>query len=204
MVPSPVHRAPFPRVFLVLLPAVTFGAALLAKEWSWLNGLSRRKYWQLLLCAVIWALLVRVGSDVLTARDMDAASAPPQNLLQQYYRGNSGVSALLREYAEVPEAQRKRQVVLVSPYDVPTCGYCWMLYGLPDKGVGGLPLMRAANMVKFENLASYRAHGYECLVLARHEHEARDWAQTIGFHEPQVVPEGNWHDHHRFFRIVQQ
>ena len=64
--------------------------------------------------------------------------------------------------------------------------------------------MRPANMVKFENLANYRHYGYECFVLARHEREARDWAQTIGFREPQVVPEGKWHDYHRLFRIVQQ
>ena len=148
--------------------------------------------------------MVRVGSGVLTDWDMDDASAPPQNLLQQYYRGNGGVSALLREYAEVAETQQKRQVVLVSPYDVPTCGYYWMFYGLPDKGDGGLPLMCPANMVKFENMANYRTYGYDFLILARHEREARDWAQTIGFRDPQVVPEGEGHDHHRLFRIVQQ
>ena len=204
LVPSPVHRAPFPRVFLVLLPAVTFGAALLAREWPWLNQLSQRGWWGLLASVFIFALIVSQGSEWLTAHQLDTASEPPQNLLQQYYRGNGGVSALLREYAEISEAQRKRQVVLVSPYDVPTSDYYWMLYGLPGKGDGGLPLVRPANTVKFENLANYRTYGYEYLILARHEHEARDWAQTIGFRESQVVPEGNWHDHHRLFRIVQQ
>ena len=117
LVPSPVHRAPFPRVFLVLLPAVTFGVALQAREWSWLNDLNSQEF---IGIVVVLALMVRVGSGILTDWDMDDASAPPQNLLQQYYRGNGGVSALLREYAEVPETQRRHDVRFDrGPHELP-------------------------------------------------------------------------------------
>ena len=188
----------------MLLTAVTFGAALLAREWPWLNGLNARKFWKVVGCVVFGALLVRLGSDALTNRKLGTASEPPQNLLQQYYRGNSGVSALLREYAEVPEAQQKHQLVLVSPYDVPTCSHYWMLHGLPDKGTGGLFLNMPANLATAENLLRYRQAGYGFLILARHEREALEWAWAAGFPEPQVVPEGEAFDHHCFFRIVQQ
>ena len=127
LVPSPVHRSPFPRVFLPLLPAVTFGAAVLARQWAWLNQLSRRGWRGLLASVFIFALAVRQGSEWLTARQLDTASEPPQNLLQQYYRGNCGVSALLHDYADLPSEQLKRQLLLVSPYDVPTFMVCQAL-----------------------------------------------------------------------------
>ena len=201
LVPSPVHRAPFPRVFLVLLPAVTFGVALQAREWSWQNDLDSRKLLEFIGIVVVLALMVRVGSGILTDWDMDKASSPPQNLLQQYYRGNAGVSALLREYKLLPESKLKHQLVLVVPHDVPTAYHYWLLYGLPNNDLG-MQYLLPVNQVTSQTLEQYRSRGFDFLLLARHKHEALDWAQTIGFREPQVEPEGKWHDHHRLFRIV--
>ena len=207
LVPSPVHRSPFPRVFLPLLPAVTFGAALLAKEWAWLNGLPIRKYWQLLGCVAVGALLVRIGSDALTKWDLEKSSTPPQNLLQQYYRGNGGVSALLQEYRKLPESQQRHQVVLVSPYDLPTTFHYWNLYGLPNGDLGRtgtreIPCLLPANEVPPGILEQYRLHGYVILVLARHEQEALNLAQTAGLPSAQAVAEGDEYDRQRLFRIV--
>ena len=198
LVPSPVHRAPFPRVFLVLLPAVTFGVALQAREWSWLNDLNSQEF---IGIVVVLALMVRVGSGILTDWDMDKASSPPQNLLQQYYRGNAGVSALLREYKLMPESKLKHQLVLVVPHDVPTAYHYWLLYGLPNNDLG-MQYLLPVNQVTSQTLEQYRSRGFDFFLLARHKHEALEWAQTAGFPKAQVEPEGKWHDHHRLFRIV--
>ena len=200
LVPSPVHRAPFPRVFLPLLPAVTFGVALLAKNCRGLDA-DWNKFMQLVALELVMALIIRIGCEAVKRYALDLGKAPPQNLLVQYYRGDSGISALLQEYAALPEEQRSRLLVLVSPYDVPTCGYYWMLYGLPESGRAGLSLMRPANLFRPEALAPYRSNGYSVLILARHGQEAREWASAAGFAGVVPIPVGNRHDHHQFFRV---
>ena len=200
LVPSPVHRAPFPRVFLPLLPAVTFGVALLAKNCRGLDA-DWNKFMQLVALELVIALTIRIGCEAAKRYALDLGKAPPQNLLVQYYRGDSGISALLQEYAALPEEQRSRLLVLVSPYDVPTCGYYWMLYGLPESGRAGLSLMRPANLFRPEALSLYRSNGYAVLILARHGQEAREWASAAGFAGVVPVPVGNRHDHHQFFRV---
>ena len=208
LLPSPVHRSPFPRVFLPLLPAVTFAAALLASDWRWLNDLPTRQFWKFLACMVICALLIRVGSDFLTDWELSTASEPPQNLLQQYYRGNGGVSTLLQEYKRTPDPQLKCQLVLVSPFILPTAWHYWQLYGLPESDLRTadskeLSHLLPANLVPPGTLKRYQLKGFEFLILARHEQEASAWADACGFVNPKLAPEGEVCDHHQFFRVLQ-
>ncbi len=96
VLPTAVGRAPFPRVFLPLLPLYTLAAALSFKANLADSGLGRLTMKKLAFWAVAPGILLGIGGDILTGIEMDYASEPPQNLLQSYYRGSSDVSAWTR------------------------------------------------------------------------------------------------------------
>ena len=96
ILPTAVGRAPFPRVFLPLLPLYTLAAALSFKANLADSGLGRLTMKKLAFWAVAPGILLGIGGDILTGIEMDYASEPPQNLLQSYYRGSSDVSAWTR------------------------------------------------------------------------------------------------------------
>lgn len=167
LLPSPTGRSPFPRVFIVLLLPLTFAAAMLFR-------CSPAAHWPmkaLLAGAALPAVLITLGCELFTARRLEQSGPPPQNLLMQYYRGQTGISAMafriagMREMGELPAALR----MTVSAYDYPAVEYYWQLAGNP-------PLIPGSNSpaVIPDNLpCPAPAHNYPLLLFFRTEDEAR-------------------------------
>lgn len=125
--PSPNHRVPFPRVFLVMLPLLTFAAALLCRN----TRLASMRTMTLLLLAAAPAVAATAICDAITARRLDHCANPPQNLLLQYYRGQDDASQLLSylQKLEVQEAIPAHFRMLAAPVDHPAVEFYWQLAG---------------------------------------------------------------------------
>lgn len=148
LVPSPVHRAPFPRVFLVLLPLVTFAAALAAKSWHFTEepfakGSDHLPFKKLAFAAILPGLLVGILCEKLTGYQLEHSTRIPQNLLMQYYRGNSPNREFCLSLAT--QEQRPLQIIAVEPLDLPTFSLYWQLAGLPPTLPGNLPAFLPGN-----------------------------------------------------------
>ncbi len=125
---SKAGQAPYPRVFLVFLPAVTLAILLVSRKSS-ANTLS---FPLVLVLVLVNGLLWEQVSTWLTNRAL-AKGVSPSNLLQQYYRGNSD----LREAAMLfsKEQWMENSLLLTDEYDHPTLSFYWRLFGGHPRGV---------------------------------------------------------------------
>ena len=125
--PSASGRVPFPRVFLVLLPIFSFAAALLAHH-SKLELLSSRA---LFAAVALPAVVIILTTNAINRYMLSHRMTPPQNLLVQYYRGQSPASALLYRLQQLQENDTipAEPQIVVSPYDAPAIEYYWLLSG---------------------------------------------------------------------------
>lgn len=116
-------QAPYPRVFLVLLPPLTLAALLSGRVFTAI------RHWPLALAAL---LVVANGfvweraSEAVTDAQL-RKNATPNNLVQQYYRGADE----LRHLASLMAQQQwmENAVVLTDEYDFPTFRLYWQLSG---------------------------------------------------------------------------
>lgn len=165
-------RAPFPRVFLVYLPAVTLAAVWGAKR----QGLLRRA--RIIYPAVVILLtgcLVENFCSYLTRREVLAGKSP-QNLLQQYYRGasdNREVVSFLRE-----KGLALGSLVLVNEFDVTSFRFYWQLAELPPQAV------LAGNRAPQDFYRQQNFSQMQLFVLARNEFEAQQLFHRAGHKGP--------------------
>ena len=116
-------QAPYPRVFLVLLPPMTLAALLSGRVFTTI------RHWPFALAA-----LLVVANGFVWERASEAATdaqlrkgATPNNLVQQYYRGADE----LRHLASLMAQQQwlENAIVLTDEYDFPTFRLYWQLSG---------------------------------------------------------------------------
>ena len=114
-------HAPYPRVFLVFLPQITFGALLLTSRIE----LSPKAYVALLAAVIMNALLwERIPTEITQAQLKRGIS--PSNLLQQYYRGSTELRSSMET---VSEAFPKQDLYIITDeYDFPTTQLYSLLY----------------------------------------------------------------------------
>ncbi len=126
-VPSSAGRVAFPRVFLVMLPLLSFAAALLCTH-TQLTSLSPKT---LALAIALPTVIITLFTEQLNRYLLTHRATPPQNLLFQYYRGQNDASALLyrleqlQRAGSIPGTPR----MVVSPYDSPAVEHYWLLAG---------------------------------------------------------------------------
>ncbi|MBQ6474526.1 MAG: glycosyltransferase family 39 protein [Victivallales bacterium] len=118
----PAH-APYPRVFLVFLPFWTLALLLFSR----IRGVATRLLFPALALLILLTAFVteNVASELTADALMEGRS--PSNLLQQYYRGATGLrtaTAILREEQWIDSA-----AVLTDEYDLPTANFYWMMNG---------------------------------------------------------------------------
>jgi len=118
--------APFPRTFLVFLPAVTFAVALGGRS-SRLFGLLRPLTLALIIAVhgIAWQLI----TDALTS-DALSRGQRPQNLVMEYYRGRDDSWRLAGALGRTGQAGS--MVMLVEFHDFSTTRYYWNIRRLPD------------------------------------------------------------------------
>ena len=173
LMPSPVHRAPFPRVFLVLLPMLTLAGALAARDWDWtpLNQLPLR---QIAIATILPGLLIGYLCDRQTGYQLEHSTRIPQNLLMQYYRGNSPnrefCFALAATKAPLPP-----QVIAVEPLDLPSFALYWQLAELPSTAPGNLPAFLPGN-----HPLPPQVRGTSLRLFARNEACAKELCRSMG------------------------
>ncbi len=122
-------QAPYPRVFLVLLPPLTLAALLSGRVFPAIQR------WPLVLASLlvvangfVWERVSEVVTDAQLRR-----GATPNNLIQQYYRGADE----LRHLASLMAHQEwmENAVVVTDEYDFPTFRLYWQLSGGPRGAV---------------------------------------------------------------------
>ncbi|MGN0866309.1 MAG: hypothetical protein ACI4SG_01345 [Oligosphaeraceae bacterium] len=184
---APGGHAPFPRVFLPLLPLATLAAVLPLKER--LPGetfLSRR----LLALALLPGLLLGILGDRLTRWQLSRGKTPPQNLLQQYYRGDDGNRLWTQVLAARIAGGESLPPVAVNPTDYPAFSLYWRFQGLPLADEAGHPRVFPANTPP-PALLSRGAGGRELLLLARNPRELQDFLTLLTLPEDHpAIPEG--------------
>ena len=133
------RTAPFPRVFSVFFVPLGWGAFRLCRQAAfWQSRSPLLAGGAILVSAFAWER----GADLLTRRQV-ARGQRPQNLLQQYYRGDSELSEVVMEL-------RRREkgdgvLVITDDFDFPTFNFYWRARGLPTEETG---LPYAAGMVR--------------------------------------------------------
>jgi len=116
--PSP----PFPRVFLVFVPALSLAVMLGVRD---LGFWSRVQPLMLIGLVVMHGYVWDRATTWLTQQQMRQGKYP-QNLVQQFYRGDTELSGICRKVRA--GEWRDRLVVIVAEHDFPTFRYYWGLY----------------------------------------------------------------------------
>jgi len=127
----PFTYFPFPRTFLVLLPAVTFAAAQARGKAQWLD-LRMTQTRELLLLAILGCVLIR-ATETVNSWSLRRARTR-QNLLTQYYRGKDDNRQLAAYVAEHFQAEGRQCVWLTPDIDVVTGEYYCRLYDRQPDG----------------------------------------------------------------------
>lgn len=136
IVASGAGRAPFPRVFLVLLPFATFvlldALRLASPEAARTPSAEERKHgltWaaKAALAALVAGIVCERVAEGVTDYQLKHG-AIPDNLLQQYYRG----AADLREIAERQDLELGSALVLTDAYDAMSASFYCGLYRKPE------------------------------------------------------------------------
>ena len=122
--------APFPRVFLPLLPPLTFAAFLAFRD----TGVWSRYSALVLLGAVLVNGFVWERAGTYLARKRMRAGKYPQNLLQQYYRGSESIRTSMRSLAETMPSVEGLMAISTF-HDVLTVRYYLQLEGVPVSNV---------------------------------------------------------------------
>jgi len=171
------RTAPFPRVFAVFFVPLTWGAFRLCRQASfWQARSTLVVIGVILLCGFAW----EKGASLLTQRQV-VRGEHPQNLLQQYYRGDSELTGV------IGELQRRRLgegvVVLTNAYDFRTFEFYWRVRGLPTAEDGAFPGAEMRRVVPSndahatEDCREALRRGLTLVALAVNEEEA---ARTFG------------------------
>lgn len=165
-------HAPFPRVFLVFLPAITLAAAGTCYE---LPFLRRMKLTYLAVAVLLSGCLIEQISSRLTIRQVQNGKSP-QNLLQQYYRDatdNRDAVGFIRNKSLVGEC-----IFLVNEWDAPSFLFYWQLANFPQQAVF------VSNRVPDQFWQTPQLANFKLVVLARNEIEAGNLFQKAGFKGP--------------------
>ncbi len=166
------RTAPFPRVFAVFLVPLTWGAFRLCRQAAFWQAQSMlRVAGVILICAFAW----EKGASLLTQRQV-AKGEHPQNLLQQYYRGDGDLSGVIGELVrrEMPE----HVVVLTNAHDFRTFDFYWRTRGLPTEASGPFPGADMRRVIPSNDedrvaaSASALRRGLVLMALAVNEEEA--------------------------------
>ena len=180
---APGGHAPFPRVFLPLLPLMTLAALLPLRERLPQEIFLSRKF---LALAILPGLLLGVLGDRLTQWELSRGQTPPQNLLQQYYRGDGGNRAWAESLAAEAVQEGALPPVAVNPTDAPALSLYWRFQGLPLTDDAGQQRLFPTNALPGE-LLSPAAAGQELLILVRNPGELRDFLALLKLPENHPV-----------------
>jgi len=163
-----LRPAPYPRVFLVLLPTFTCALFMMTRSadlWRTLNPMI--------------AVVVILGNGVLCERiagtlaDRDLRRGHyDQDLLRHYYRGNSAFSRLCQQL--VQDEQHRDVVLAANAYDSPSVRFYAALAGFPPgrvlaegRGLGDTPIYQ------------FTRAGLRVLIVAPCPAEARRLAAAL-------------------------
>ncbi len=194
---APGGHAPFPRVFLPLLPLVTLAAVLPLKErqpqevFLSLQGIA---------LALLPGLLLGFLGDRLTQWQFAQGQPPPQNLLQQYYRGDEGNRIWSQTLAARISQGESLPPVAVNPTDYPAFSLYWRFQGLPLTDNNGTPRLFPANTLPRELLAS-QAREREFLLLAHNARELQDFLVLLKLPEEYPVTQEGVQANRTLFRL---
>ncbi|MBT3377696.1 MAG: hypothetical protein HN742_42065 [Lentisphaerae bacterium] len=166
------RSAPFPRVFLVFLPTVSFAvvrSVVHLQVW-------RSKSLLLVLGLVVMHAFVweRVCTWLTNKQVMDGRH--PQNLLQQHYRGSTALQEICSQAKK--DDLSSRLVVLTSAHDFPTFRHYWLRFG------GSLETVIAENSdLEFAVAKAMQPGNRRLSVVAANEVEAARLFGLIGITE---------------------
>ncbi len=138
MIPALFLRrpAPYPRVFLVFFPAITFSVVRVFRRRPLFQDV--QALYKLAAVIVILAAAWENGAQRLTLWEIRNRGEHPQNLLQQYYRGSVSLSRICQALicGNGGRAAARHTLVLTDFFDYPSLRFYWSsVYGLPIQNV---------------------------------------------------------------------
>ncbi len=172
LLPSPIDRSPFPRVFIVLLPIVSLAAARLH---GLVPKLEAMRLPRLLLLVAVPAMLITWATGLLTLQALRSGEAAPQNLLQQYYRESCGVREAVNALTKRGYTQA---VIVVDAVMEPTFAYYWQLAGQKIVHDDGVPAVIAENRLSRDLRPIFVKHPLFCFTTS--SSRSRELAQKVG------------------------
>lgn len=116
-------QTPYPRVFLVFLPVITFAALFSGRSSTILR---RWSFGMLALLVICNGFIWERAAEALTDIQLQSGHTP-NNLLQQYYRGADELRYLSSLLAE--QQWLENATALTDAYDFPTFRMYWQLAG---------------------------------------------------------------------------
>lgn len=170
------RTAPFPRVFAVFFVPLTWALFRFCRHAACWAGRALPVAGAILISAFLWER----GAELLTRRQV-ARGEHPQNLLQQYYRGDDGLSRVVGEV--IRRELNERIVLLATAHDFPTLNYYWSMRGLPGEGDGPFPgagLRRVVSVSDDRRFEDCRRALRQRLVLVALGIDEKDAARIFG------------------------
>ena len=172
----PEGRFPFPRVFLPLLPAVTFSATTLLVRLKNAALTSQRTFLTALTAIILFGTAAGMAGDWWNVRSL-RRGATRQNLLAQYYRGMDDNQRLAARLTESHRKAGRPFLLIVPSMDAPTAQFYLALYGGDSKTWGIAVAPERLQDALVQEAVQHRA---QILVSARNADEARTLADAYG------------------------
>ncbi len=173
--------APFPRVFLIFLPPLTFAALACSRPYA---DAPERSMRMLVLAVIINGFAWEAVATWHTQRQV-AAGKHPQNLLQQHYRGHS-FSPLCQQIADsVPNPAGL--AIVVDAHDYVPFRYYWRHYG-PIEHV-----LNAGDPATPGKADALRRRGCPLVAVAVSERGAAQLFKQAGYPGPFLPGPGTGH-----------
>ncbi|MGN0891976.1 MAG: hypothetical protein ACI4Q0_01705 [Oligosphaeraceae bacterium] len=201
---APGGHAPFPRVFLPLLPLLTLGTVLPLKGSPAFPQSPDPRVTspgRLLPLAILPGLLLGFLGDKITQWQMAQGAPPPQNLLQQYYRGDQGNSLWAQALAaQAPDDGSPAPPLAINPTDAPSFLLYWNAQSPPGDTPKNRPLVFPSNRPP-KHLLPPLESGQELLLLAHNQRELQDYLALLGLPEPIPATAGDTRRNRTLFRL---
>ena len=122
-VPTP----PFPRTFLVCFPTLSFCVLCLGRD----SAVWQRQPFLVVAGLVVFHGFLWEACCTGLTRSQVGDGRFPQNLVQQYYRGSTALSAI--SHGVAADGTGARFVVVAGAHDFPALRHYWGLVGLPPE-----------------------------------------------------------------------
>ncbi|MBR0459164.1 MAG: glycosyltransferase family 39 protein [Victivallales bacterium] len=190
---NPIYKYPFPRVFLLMLPPITFAVLSVPLTWK------RFSFRGQVAVAFLLAVAINACCDYYVRRAGSNQNIPCQNLLVQRWRGSSELfdvsSFVLKECKETGEA-----ITLLDSALVPSVSFYCRCYNYAALA-STFPAIMAPDWFDQTMLNAVFQKHEKLKILAQTEQEAQNILQRISHEHPASLSPRMQYGHWTYYEI---